>query len=159
MIVTEKYWFGGGMDLTPTIEFEDDTEYFHAMLCDMCTRHDPKYYQDFKRECDEYFFIKHRNQARGVGGIFYDYLSTQNWEKDFAFNKDVGMAFLDIFPQLVRKRYEISWGDEEKAAQLAKRALYAEFNLVYDRGTKFGLITGGNPEAILMSLPPLCAWK
>jgi coproporphyrinogen III oxidase len=159
MITTQNYWFGGGMDLTPTVEFAEDTESFHGALKKMCMRHNEDYYAKFKQECDDYFFIKHRNQARGVGGIFYDYLNNDKWERDFLFNQEVGQTFLDVFPALVRSRYRLPWNETEKKQQLVKRALYAEFNLLYDRGTKFGLITGGNPEAILMSLPPVCAWQ
>lgn len=155
---TKKWWFGGGADLTPTIEFDEDTADFHAALKEACDKHDSSYYNQFKAECDEYFFIKHRKVARGVGGIFYDYLNSGNWSNDFEFNKEVGLVFLKIFTTLVRRRYRSEWDEKQKMKQLEKRALYAEFNLLYDRGTKFGFLTGGNPEAILMSLPPLCAW-
>ncbi len=159
MIITDNYWFGGGMDLTPTIEFDEDTEYFHASLKTMCEKHDQSYYPKFKQWCDDYFFIKHRKQARGVGGIFYDYLNNNNWGKDFDFNVDVGECFLTAFLPLITRRYKMDYLEDDKQKQLYKRALYAEFNLVYDRGTKFGLLTDGNIDAILMSLPPLCAWK
>jgi len=159
MIVTEKLWFGGGSDLTPTFEIAEDTEAFHMAFKTACDKYDPAYYPKFKKECDEYFFIKHRNEPRGVGGIFYDYLNTNDWQRDFEYTKDVGLAFLDVFPKLVRKNYNATWDEADKEKQLAKRSRYAEFNLVYDRGTKFGFLTGGNTEAILMSLPPLCAWR
>ncbi len=159
MIVTEKLWFGGGSDLTPTFEVEADTAEFHMAFKKACDKYDRDFYPRFKKECDEYFFIKHRNEARGVGGIFYDYFNTGDWTRDFEYTKDVGLAFLEVFPSLVRKNYNLPWSDADKEEQLRKRARYAEFNLVYDRGTKFGFLTGGNIEAILMSLPPLCAWK
>jgi len=159
MIVTNKLWFGGGADLTPTFEVAEDTADFHNAFKIACDKYNPEFYPKYKKECDQYFFIKHRNQPRGVGGIFYDYFNTGDWSSDMDYTKDVGLAFLDIFPKLVRRNYALSWSVDDKEWQLAKRALYAEFNLVYDRGTKFGFLTGGNPEAILMSLPPLCAWR
>lgn len=157
-ICTQKNWFGGGADLNPMYEVEEDTNEFHGAFKEACDKYDPEYYPKFKEWCDEYFFIKHRNQARGVGGIFYDYLNNDNFENDFNFTKDVGLAFLDIFPKLVRKNMYKNWTEEEREFQLRKRGLYTEFNLVYDRGTKFGLMTGGNSEAILMSLPPIAKW-
>ena len=157
-IVTSKGWFGGGADLTPVFPTDDETQAFHDAMKAACDAHDADYYPRFKQWCDEYFFIEHRKEARGVGGIFYDYLDTGDWEGDFAFTRDVGQAFLDIYPRLVRSRFGEDWTDEERQAQLVKRGRYAEFNLVYDRGTKFGLMTGGNTEAILMSLPPLASW-
>jgi len=156
-IVTTKSWFGGGADLTPTIEYEEDTADFHAAMKAACDAHGPDYHARFKAWCDEYFFIPHRGEARGAGGIFYDYLDG-DWEADFAFTQDVGRAFLGVFPKLVARRMDEAWSDDDRRAQLVKRGRYAEFNLVYDRGTKFGLQTGGNVEAILMSLPPLAAW-
>ncbi|MFI4983897.1 MAG: oxygen-dependent coproporphyrinogen oxidase [Rickettsiales bacterium] len=159
MIITEKSWFGGGADLTPTIEFEDDTHEFHAAMKSACDKHNPTYYPKYKEECDKYFYIAHRNEPRGVGGIFYDYLNTGNWDNDFAFNQDVGSAFLNIYPQLVRKHYKTPYTINDKERQLFKRGRYVEFNLIYDRGTKFGLMTGGNTEAILMSMPPEVRWK
>lgn len=158
MIVTSKSWFGGGSDLNPMYEVPEDTAAFHASFKSACDKHDPAYYPKFKEWCDEYFFIKHRNQARGVGGIFYDYVDTGDWEEDFTFTQDVGKAFLDIYPKLVRKHMQESWTAEQREWQLQKRGLYAEFNLVYDRGTRFGLMTGGNTEAILMSMPPEAKW-
>lgn len=158
-IVTTKGWFGGGADLNPTTApIAEDTAHFHAALKAACDRHDPGYYPRFTKWCDEYFFIPHRGEARGVGGIFYDTLDTGAWDADFAFTRDVGLAFLDAYVPLVRRRMHLPWTDADRQTQLARRGRYAEFNLVYDRGTKFGLMTGGNPEAILMSLPPVATW-
>lgn len=157
-IVTTKQWFGGGGDLNPMFEVEADTQDFHNAFKEACDKHDESYYPKFKKWCDEYFFIKHRNESRGVGGIFYDYLDSGNWENDFAFTQDVGKAFLDIYPKIVRRNMFEKWTQEQREHQLIKRGRYAEFNLVYDRGTKFGLMTGGNVEAILMSLPPEAKW-
>ncbi len=157
-ICTEKNWFGGGSDLNPMFENEQDTKDFHQAFKAACDKADPNYYKKFKKWCDEYFFIKHRGVARGVGGIFYDYLNTNNFDNDFEFTRNVGLAFLEIFPKLVRRHMYQDWTQEQREQQLRKRGLYAEFNLVYDRGTKFGLMTGGNVEAILMSLPPLAKW-
>lgn len=157
-IVTTKDWFGGGADLNPMFEVAQDTQDFHAAFKVACDAHDPAYYPKFKAWCDEYFFIKHRNEARGVGGIFYDYLDSGDWQNDFAFTQDVGKAFLSVYPALVRRHMHENWTDEQRQHQLVKRGRYAEFNLVYDRGTKFGLMTGGNVEAILMSLPPEAKW-
>ncbi|MEM7227098.1 MAG: oxygen-dependent coproporphyrinogen oxidase [Pseudomonadota bacterium] len=156
-IVTSKGWFGGGSDLNPMFPDATDTADFHGAFKAACDKHDPDYYPRFKEWCDDYFFIKHRNEARGVGGIFYDYLEN-DWDADFAFTQDVGRAFLEIYPKLVERHMFAPWTDEQRQHQLYRRGLYAEFNLVYDRGTKFGLMTGGNTEAILMSLPPLAAW-
>ncbi len=158
MICTENLWFGGGADLTPTIEYEEDTKAFHSRLKEACDKFDPAYYPKFYQECKEYFFIKHRNEERGVGGIFYDNLNTGNWETDFNFTQEVGNAFLDIFPKLVRKNQAKTYSQSDKEAQFFKRAKYVEFNLLYDRGTRFGFMTGGNPEAILVSMPPECKW-
>lgn len=155
---TEKTWFGGGGDLNPMFPVEADTQDFHAAFKAACDRADPSYYEKFKAWCDEYFFIKHRNEARGVGGIFYDYINTGNWEADFSFTKDVGTSFDTIYPALVRRHMNMPWTAEQREQQLIKRGRYAEFNLVYDRGTRFGLMTGGNVEAILMSLPPHAKW-
>ena len=158
MIVTTQGWFGGGGDLTPVFPIEADTADFHGAYKDACDRHDADYYPKFKKWCDEYFFLPHRGEARGVGGIFYDNLNTGDWEKDFAFTQDVGRAFLDAYPALVRRHMDEDWTEEERQAQLVKRGRYVEFNLLYDRGTQFGLRTGGNTEAILMSLPPEVIW-
>ena len=162
-IVTTKGWFGGGTDLTPMVPDEADTRDFHAALKSACDAHDPGYYQRFKEWCDEYFFLKHRNEARGVGGIFFDYLDSGGadgggWERDFAFTRTVGEAFLAIYPALVRRHMFEPWTAEQRRYQLVRRGRYVEFNLLYDRGTLFGLKTGGNVEAILMSLPPEVAW-
>ena len=158
MIVTSKQWFGGGSDLNPMVPDAQDTEDFHAAQKACCDRHDPAYYPKFKEWADTYFFIPHRNEARGVGGIFYDYLDSGDWDKDFAFTQDVGKTFLNIYPQLVRRHMNEDWTDAQREHQLVRRGRYAEFNLVYDRGTQFGLKTGGNTEAILMSLPPEAKW-
>ena len=158
MIATTKSWFGGGADMTPTFPREEDTETFHAALKAACDAHDAGYYDRFKEWCDEYFYIPHRNEARGVGGIFFDYLDSGDWEADFGFVRDVGRAFLDAYPAIVGRHMNVAWTPEEREALLVKRGRYAEFNLAYDRGTKFGLQTGGNTEAILMSLPPEVKW-
>jgi coproporphyrinogen III oxidase len=157
-IVTTKSWFGGGGDLTPMYPNEDDTRDFHAACKAACDRHDPTYYERFKTWCDEYFLLKHRGEPRGVGGIFFDYLDTGDKERDFAFTQDVGRAFLDVYPRLVRRHMLERWTEEQRRHQLVRRGRYVEFNLLYDRGTLFGLKTGGNVEAILMSLPPEVAW-
>jgi coproporphyrinogen III oxidase len=157
-VITSKAWFGGGADLNPMYPVESDTRDFHNAFKAACDEHDPGYYPRFKEWCDEYFFIKHRGEARGVGGIFYDYVDSGDWDADLAFTRDVGRAFLDIYPKLVRRHMAEPWTDEHRRHQLFRRGRYAEFNLLYDRGTKFGLMTGGNPEAILMSLPPMAAW-
>ncbi len=155
---TTKAWFAGGSDLTPIYPDEADTRDFHAALQAACDAHDPAYYPRFKAWCDEYFFLKHRNEPRGVGGIFYDYHDSGDWEADFAFTRDVGEAFLDIYPKIVRRHMLGAWTAEQRRHQLVRRGRYVEFNLLYDRGTQFGLRTGGNVEAILMSLPPEVAW-
>ena len=155
---TTKTWFAGGSDLTPIYPDEADTREFHAALQAACDAHDPAYYPRFKAWCDEYFFLKHRNEPRGVGGIFYDYHDSGDWEADFAFTRDVGEAFLAIYPKLVRRHMLRPWTAEQRRHQLVRRGRYVEFNLLYDRGTQFGLKTGGNVEAILMSLPPEVAW-
>ena len=140
------------------IEYEEDTAHFHKELKLACDGHDADYFPKFKAWADEYFYIPHRKRARGVGGIFYDDLCTGNWEADFEFTKSVGSAFLPAFLPLVRRRAKQHWQDADKNQQLVHRGLYAEYNLVYDRGTKFGLTTGHDPEAVLMSLPPLAKW-
>jgi coproporphyrinogen III oxidase len=157
-IVTTKSWFGGGSDLTPIYPDDTDTRDFHAALQAACDKHGADYYARFKKWCDEYFFIKHRNEARGVGGIFYDYVDNGDWARDFAFTREVGEAFLAIYPQIVRRHFRKAWTDEQRRYQLQRRGRYVEFNLIYDRGTLFGLKTGGNVEAILMSLPPEVSW-
>lgn len=158
MVATSQSWFGGGADLTPMIPNEADTLDFHAALKAACDKADPAYYAKFKAWCDRYFFLPHRGEPRGVGGIFYDNLESGSWQRDFAFTQDVGRAFLEIYPQLVRRHMGESWTEAEREQQLVKRGRYVEFNLLYDRGTTFGLKTGGNTEAILMSLPPEVKW-
>jgi len=155
---TAKGWFGGGADLTPMFPDDDARRDFHAALRQACDLHDAEYYARFAKWCDEYFYLPHRGEPRGVGGIFYDRLASGNWEADFAFMRDVGLAFLDVYPQIVRRNMNRPWTDAERAHQLVRRGRYVEFNLLYDRGTQFGLRTGGNVEAILMSLPPEAAW-
>jgi coproporphyrinogen III oxidase len=161
-IVTSQSWFGGGADLTPTIEFAEDTADFHQAFQNACDAHNPEYYPRFKAWCDDYFYLPHRQEPRGVGGIFYDYLKSgdtlEDFEKDFAFTRDVGEAFLSIYPALVRRHITKPWTEKDKEKQMIKRGRYAEFNLLYDRGTRFGLKTDGNVNAILMSLPPLASW-
>jgi coproporphyrinogen III oxidase len=162
MLVTTKGWFGGGGDLTPmfwdTRETADDKAFFHAAFQSACDRHDPTYYEKFKAWCDRYFYLQHRAEPRGVGGIFYDHLFTGNAEADFAFTRDVGEAFLAAYPAIVRRRVKTPWTEADRQHQLVRRGRYVEFNLLYDRGTTFGLKTGGNVEAILMSLPPEVRW-
>jgi len=157
-IVTSKAWFGGGADLTPIYSDESAAEQFHTALAGACAGYDQDCYARFKNWCDEYFFLKHRGEARGVGGIFFDYLDSGDWERDFAFVRSVGEAFHAVFRAIVRARMRLPWTAEQRQYQLIRRGRYVEFNLLYDRGTVFGLKTGGNPEAILMSLPPLVAW-
>jgi coproporphyrinogen III oxidase len=156
--VTSKEWFGGGTDLTPMVPDDDDTAFFHAALKACCDRHDPDYHAKFKAWCDEYFYLPHRDEPRGVGGIFYDYVDTGDWEADFAFTRDVGRTFRDTYPELVRRHMNEPWTQAQRDHQLVRRGRYVEFNLLHDRGTKFGLLTGGNVEAILMSMPPEVKW-
>jgi coproporphyrinogen III oxidase len=157
-LVTTKRWFGGGADLNPPIPYDADTADFHDAFQRACDPHDATYYPRFKKWADKYFYIPHRGVARGVGGIFYDHLEGE-FDANFEFTRDVGEAFLSIFPALVRRRMHMSWTGEERQRQLEWRGRYAEFNLIYDRGTLFGLKTGGNVDSILMSLPPLTAWS
>ncbi len=152
------WWFGGGSDLNPCIEYEEDTADFHAVLKAHCDKHGDDIYPRFKAWADEYFYVPHRGRARGVGGIFYDDLNTGDWEADFAFTQDVGRAFLPAFLGVVEKRREMAFDEADRDVQLVHRGLYAEYNLVYDRGTKFGLETGHDANAVLMSLPPLAKW-
>ncbi len=157
-IVTGKHWFGGGADLTPMVADVDDTAEFHGAMQAACDAHDPAYYPKFKKWADDYFFLPHRDESRGVGGIFYDSLDTGDWDADFAFTRDVGLAFLDVYPRIVRRHMNRAWTPEQRTHQLVRRGRYVEFNLLHDRGTQFGLKTGGNTEAILMSLPPEVTW-
>jgi coproporphyrinogen III oxidase len=157
-IVTSKAWFGGGGDLTPMYPNDADTESFHAAFKSACDAHDPEYYPKFKKWCDEYFFLPHRDEARGVGGIFYDYVDSGDWDADFAFTQDVGKAFLDVYPRIVSAHMNEPWTAEQREHQLIRRGRYVEYNLLHDRGTIFGLKTGGNVDAILMSLPPEVKW-
>ena len=158
MIVTTQGWFGGGGDLTPVFPEETETKRFHKAFEDACAPYGDDYYARFKKWCDEYFYLPHRGEARGVGGIFYDNHATGDWETDFAFTRDVGSAFVDVYPDIARDKMNLPWAPEQKLAQRIKRGRYVEFNLLYDRGTIFGLKTGGNVDAILMSLPPDVAW-
>lgn len=161
-LVTQKAWFGGGADLNPSHKYDEDTADFHARLRAACAPLGPDTYDRYKEWADDYFYIPHRNVHRGVGGIFYDHLESDSdalFDRNFAFTRDVGEAFLDIYPQLVRRRMEQPFSPEEKQEQRVWRGRYAEFNLIYDRGTLFGLKTGGNIDAILMSLPPDVAWE
>ncbi len=161
-LTTTKAWFGGGADLNPPIPYDDDTAEFHAAFKAACDGFAPDAYDRYKAWADEYFYIPHRQVHRGVGGIFYDHLECTDetvWETNFAFTKAVGEAFLAVFPRIVRRRLGLSWSPADKAQQLEWRGRYAEFNLVYDRGTLFGLKTGGNIDAILMSLPPEATWS
>jgi coproporphyrinogen III oxidase len=157
-LTTTDWWFGGGSDLNPPFPVEADTADFHAAFQRACDAHHPDWFAKYKAWCDEYFYIRHRNRARGVGGIFYDHHNSGDWERDFAFTQDVGKAFLDIYPDIIRRHRFEPWTAEQREAQLCYRGLYAEFNLVYDRGTAFGLKTNGNIDAILMSLPPEAKW-
>ena len=159
MIVTTQGWFGGGGDLTPVFPDDAETAQFHKAFKDACDSHDPDYYLKFKKWCDDYFFLKHRNEPRGIGGIFFDYLQTGDWGKDFEFVQDLGVYFQKFVSNTLEKLKDEKWNDDDKEKQLIKRSRYAEFNLLYDRGTKFGLETGGNIEAILMSMPPLAKWE
>ena len=157
-IYTRHDWFGGGMDITPSKVDKKEKKEFHRILKVMCNRHNKKYYNKYKKWCDEYFYLTHRKEPRGVGGIFFDY-KKDNFEKDFRFVRDVGTTFQFIFQSIIRKKLKKKWNLKDKEDQYIKRGRYTEFNLLYDRGTKFGLQTGGNVEGILMSLPPLAKWK
>ena len=155
---TEKKWFGGGMDVTPSNSFDQEAISFHKKLKDHCDRHDSNYYKDHKKWCDEYFYLKHRNEPRGIGGIFFDYINTGNYKKDFSYIRETGELFHDYVYYIFKKYKDHKWNEEQRKKQLQKRSRYVEFNLLYDRGTKFGLETGGNIDAILMSMPPLASW-
>ena len=157
-IITKKSWFGGGGDLNPSHPDDQDTADFHDAFKAACDAHVAADYEKYQKWCDEYFYNKHRGAPRGVGGIFYDYLDSGDWDADFAFTRDVGRAFLNIYPTLVSRHQNEPWTEQQRHHQLVKRGHYAEFNLLYDRGTQFGLKTGGNVEAILMSLPPVAIW-
>ena len=157
-IYTKYGWFGGGMDVTPCLKDNNEKIYIHKELKMMCDRHDKKYYDKYKKWCDEYFYLPHRMENRGIGGVFFDY-KKNNWEKDFKFICDLGVTFNRLFNQIIKRKYKKKWTRNEKEIQYIKRGRYTEFNLLYDRGTKFGLQTGGNIDAILMSLPPIAKWN
>jgi coproporphyrinogen III oxidase len=157
-ICTTQNWFGGGMDFTPSLKDNNEKNKIHKILKTMCNRHDKKYYKKYKRWCDEYFYLPHRNETRGIGGIFFDY-KKNNFENDFKFVREVGVTFQMLFNDIIKKKLKKKWTFKQKEMQYIKRGRYAEFNLLYDRGTKFGLQTGGNIEGILMSLPPIAKWK
>ena len=157
-IHTTHDWFGGGMDVTPSKVDKTEKKEFHKTLKDMCNRHNKDYYKKYKNWCDEYFYLPHRKEARGIGGIFFDY-KKNNFEKDFKFVRDVGVTFQMIFNSIIQLKHKKKWTEKQKEIQYIKRGRYAEFNLLYDRGTKFGLQTSGNVEGILMSLPPIAKWN
>ena len=163
MIVTTESWFGGGADLNPTLDIQrseahPDARDFHARLKTACNGFDADWYAKYKKWADEYFFLPHRGEHRGVGGIFYDHHDSGDWSRDFAFTKEVGLAFLDIYPEIVRRQWNTQWTEAQRHEQAKWRGRYVEFNLLYDRGTTFGLKTGGNVESILSSMPPIAEW-
>ena len=158
MIVTTTSWFGGGSDLTPVFPDHNETKLFHNAFEHACNKYSPTYYKDFKKQCDEYFYLPHRKEPRGVGGVFYDYLDSEDWEADFKFTQDIGKTFASVYPKIINNKIEQEWTEDEKYAQRIKRGRYVEFNLLYDKGTLFGLKTGGNTDAIFMSLPPEVSW-
>ena len=157
-IHTSYGWFGGGIDVTPCFDDKKLKNWFHKELKGTCDRHNKKFYKKYKKQCDEYFYLPHRDEMRGIGGIFFDY-KKENWEKDFNFIRDVGLTFKKIFRDIILDKNKKKWTKKQKEIQYIKRGRYIEFNLLYDRGTKFGLQTGGNTDAILMSLPPIAKWK
>ena len=157
-IFTSHGWFGGGMDVTPCLKDKNLEKWFHSELKKECNKHNKNYYSKYKKWCDRYFYLPHRNEPRGIGGIFFDY-KKENWEKDFAFVRAVGLCFKNMFRAIILTKSKKKWTNTEKEIQYLKRGRYVEFNLLYDRGTKFGLQTGGNVEGILMSLPPIAKWK
>ena len=157
-ICTNHQWFGGGIDITPSKKDNFEKNKFHATLKKMCERHNKNYYKSYKKWCDKYFYLPHRKETRGIGGIFFDY-KKDNFEKDFMFVRDVGVTFQTLFNQIINKKIKKKWTIKDKESQYVKRSRYAEFNLLYDRGTKFGLQTSGNVDGILMSLPPIAKWK
>ncbi len=157
-IVTSKSWFGGGMDATPAIEDKKEKKIFHKKIKKTCDKFNKNYYSKFKKNCDEYFYLPHRKEARGIGGIFFDY-ETKDWIKNFRFVRDLGLSFIDISKKIIKRKEKFKWSKSDKEKQLLKRGRYVEFNLLYDRGTRFGLNSGGNIDSILMSLPPEAKWK
>ena len=157
-VYTSYGWFGGGMDVTPCFKDKKLEKWFHSEIKKSCDKHNKNYYKKYKKWCDEYFYLPHRNEPRGIGGIFFDY-KKNNWEKDFSFVREVGISFKNIFREIILKKHKKKWTKKNKEIQYEKRGRYVEFNLLYDRGTKFGLNTGGNVDAILMSLPPLAKWE
>ena len=157
-IVTTQDWFGGGMDVTPSKIDVNEKKEFHNILKNMCNRHNKNYYKKYKKWCDEYFYLPHRKEARGIGGIFFDY-ETKDWAKNFKFIRELGLSFIDISKKIVKRKEKFKWTKKDKEKQFFKRGRYVEFNLLYDRGTRFGLNSGGNIDSILMSLPPEARWK
>ena len=157
-IYTSHGWFGGGIDVTPCFDDKKYKKWFHNQIKQCCNRHNKNYYKKYKNWCDKYFYLPHRKESRGIGGIFFDY-KKNNWKKDFLFIRDVGITFKKVFEDTIKSKNKKGWTKKEKEVQYQKRGRYVEFNLLYDRGTKFGLQTGGNVDAILMSLPPTAKWK